>query len=72
MPPVLSHLFIQYGLYGCMLQQLPVASQDLRLILDRVSNEHRIGQFTLISVSERCRYSARRCVHVERENWSIS
>ena len=39
MPPIFSHLFIQYGLYGCKLQEIPVASLDLQTILDRVKND---------------------------------
>ena len=39
MPPVFSHLFLQYGLYGCKLQEIPVASLDLQTILDRVKND---------------------------------
>ena len=39
MPPIFSHLFLQYGLYGCLLQQIPVASQDLQTMLDRVKND---------------------------------
>ena len=46
MTPVFSHLFLQYCLYGCLLQQIPVASQDLQTILDRVKNDDiRIVQF---------------------------
>ena len=39
MPPIFSHLFVQYSLYGRLLQQIPVASQDLQTILDRVKND---------------------------------
>ena len=39
MPPIFSHLFVQYCLYGCLLQQIPVASQHLQTILDRVKND---------------------------------
>ena len=39
MPPVFSHLFLQYCLYGCNLQEIPVASQHLQTILDRVKND---------------------------------
>ena len=46
MPPVFSHLFLQYGLYGCKLQEIPVASQHLQTILDRVKNDYiRVVQF---------------------------
>ena len=46
MPPVFSHQFIQHSLYGCLLQEIPVASQDLQTILDRVKNDNiRVVQF---------------------------
>ena len=46
MPPIFSHLFIQYSLYGCLLQQIPVASQHLQTIPDRVKNDDiRVVQF---------------------------
>ena len=39
MPPIFSHLFIQYCPYGCKLQEIYVASLDLQTILDRVKND---------------------------------
>ena len=73
MPPIFSHLFVQYDLYGCLLQQIPVASQDLQTILDRVKNDDiRVDQFDdevvtlMASADMTCQLTQRNSAEVAR------